>query len=416
MTGIYSSRTLMIGISKLINRIQEYAWGSKTAIAELMGYPTPSPKPQAELWMGAHPKAPSEVLLDSVRVSLIELIKKDPISILGKATFRKFSGSLPFLFKVLAAGEPLSIQAHPTIKQARDGFRRENRENIPLDAYERSYKDQNHKPEIISALTPFWAMSGFRPTKKMLSILNEVSFQSINKEINDFEKMPDNKGLNVFFSLLMNLPKGKREGAVGEAVKWAGKAKNEKFPGFENISRWILKLNERYPGDIGVLSPIILNLILLNPGEAMFTHAGVLHAYLEGVGIELMANSDNVLRGGLTEKYIDVRELLRILDYSSTEFRKIPVISLPTGEMLYDSPAREFRLSRIHVKNKDKYTSIEKRSVEIIICIEGGCIIYEEGESETLEISKGDSILIPACINRYVIKGTARLFKASVPF
>jgi mannose-6-phosphate isomerase len=405
----------MTGILKLRNRIQEYAWGSKTAIAELVGYPTPSPKPQAELWMGAHPKAPSEVLLNNKRISLIELIKKDPIAILGKSTSRKFSGSLPFLFKVLAAGEPLSIQAHPTVKQARDGFRRENRENIPLDAYERSYKDQNHKPEIISALSPFWAMSGFRPVVKMLNILNEISLQSIIKEIDDFHKSPDTNGLKNFFALLMNLPKGRKEGAVGETIRWAEKAKNEKNPEFDNISRWILKLNEKYPGDIGVLSPVILNLVRLNPGEAMFTHAGVLHAYLEGEGIELMANSDNVLRGGLTEKYIDVRELLRILDYSSTEVRKIPAVTLPNGEMYYDSPAQEFRLSRIHVKKNDDHTSAEKRSVEIAICIEGSCAIHEEGKSRTLDISKGDSILIPACVNRYAIKGAARLFKASVP-
>jgi mannose-6-phosphate isomerase len=405
----------MIGISKLINRIQEYVWGSKTAIAELMGYPTPSPKPQAELWMGAHPKAPSEVLLNNDRISLIELIKKDPNAILGKSTSRKFSGSLPFLFKVLAAGEPLSIQAHPTVQQARDGFRRENSENIPMDAYERSYKDQNHKPEIISALTPFWAMNGFRPVVEMLNILNEISFQSITKEINDFQKTSDANGLRYFFALLMNLPKDRKEKTVAETVRWAEKEKNKEIPEFENISRWILKLNEKYPGDIGVLSPVILNLVLLNPGEAMFTHAGVLHAYLEGVGIELMANSDNVLRGGLTEKYIDVRELLRILDYSSTEFRKIPVITLPNGEMLYVSPAQEFTLSRIDVKKNDEYTSAEKRSVEIVICIEGGCAIHEEGKSETIDISKGDSILIPACVSRYAIKGAGRLFKASVP-
>ncbi|UCB45200.1 MAG: mannose-6-phosphate isomerase, class I [Spirochaetota bacterium] len=405
----------MVGIVKLKNKIQEYTWGSKTAIAELMGNPAPSPKPQAELWMGAHPKAPSEVLLENEYITLIELIKKNPSAILGNATARKFSESLPFLFKVLAAGEPLSIQAHPTARQAKDGFQRENRENIPLDAYKRSYKDQNHKPEIISALTPFWAMSGFRPIGKMLNILNLVDLQSMSQEIDAFHKRPDTHGLKDFFESLMNLPANKKEKLVGEAVRWAEKAGKKSTTEIEIVSRWILRLNEKYPGDIGVLSPIILNLECLNPGDAMFTRAGVLHAYLEGVGIELMANSDNVLRGGLTEKNVDVPELLRILDYSSTTFKKIPEITMPNGEMIYDSPAQEFRLSRIHVNKNNDYSSDETRSAEIIICIEGNCIINDIRENTKHEVSKGDSILIPASVTQYTITGAAQLFKASVP-
>ena len=405
----------MHGIARLNNRIQEYAWGSRTAIAELLGNPSPSSLPQAEVWMGAHPKAPSEVIIDGSATSLIDVIRKDPEGVLGVRTAQRFSGELPFLFKVLAAASPLSIQAHPNIEQAREGYRRENRKKIPIDAYERSYKDRNHKPEIIAALTPFWAMSGFRPVPRILELLGCIGFRSIAKEIQRLEKSPNGEGLKTFFHSLLTLPEDRKDYAIGEALSWARSNLDATQNRYRPVCRWTIEINSRYPRDIGVLSPILLNLVCLNPGEAMFTPAGVLHAYLDGVGIELMANSDNVLRGGLTGKYIDVPELLKVLTYIPRSYEPVVEKCRSGGEVEYDSPAQEFRLSRIRLKENSRYESAEERSVEIILCTDGGCTISENMRSDGLDVHKGDSILVPSYVPSYSIQGSAVLFKASVP-
>jgi len=405
----------MHGIARLNNRIQEYAWGSHTAIAELLGNPAPSSGPQAEVWMGAHPKAPSEVIIDGSATSLIDVIRKDPEGVLGVQTAQRFSGELPFLFKVLAAASPLSIQAHPNIEQAREGYRRENRKKIPIDAYERSYRDRNHKPEIIAALTPFWSMSGFRPVPRILELLGWIGFRSIAKEIKWLEKSPNGEGLKTFIHSLLTLPEDRKDDAIGEALSWARNNHDAAKDHYRPVCRWTIEISSQYPRDIGVLSPILLNLVCLNPGEAMFTPAGVLHAYLDGVGIELMANSDNVLRGGLTGKYIDVPELLKVLTYIPRAFEPVVEIGRSGKEVTYDSPAQEFRLSRIRLKENSRYESAEERSVEIILCTDGGCTISENMRSCSLDVHKGDSILVPSYVPSYSIQGSAVLFKASVP-
>lgn len=405
----------MTGIYKLKNSIQKYAWGSRTAIPELLGMPSPSEEPQAELWMGTHPKAPSSVIVGDKDISLIEIVKADPEKILGKKTAKKFSGALPFLFKIIAASKPLSIQAHPTLRQAKEGFLRENRLNIPFDAFNRSYKDKNHKPEIMSALTPFWSLNGFRPIEDMCEMLNRVGLKSIEGVINTFRKNSDTTGLRHFFEALLTLPEKTKIQAVEEAIEWAENTYDESSDNEEPVKVWIKKLNQEYPRDIGVLGPLLMNLVLLNPGDAAYTSAGEPHAYLDGVGVELMANSDNVLRGGLTPKYIDVPELLKILTFKPIEFAKAPVKDLRYGEKAYLSPATEFMLSRILIHKEDEYRSADERSVEIMICTKGEAAVYEHGKEEELRIKRGDSLLIPASVSGYTIKGSAAIYKASVP-
>lgn len=403
----------MNGFLPLFNRIQEYAWGSHRDIARLLGRPEPSTVPQAELWMGAHPKAPSEVSLNGKRVPLTSVIESDPEGVLGAWTAERFSHELPFLFKVLAAESPLSIQAHPDLEQAREGYERENKEKIPIDAYERSYRDGNHKPEILCALTPFWALSGFRPFDRMLGIFDDVGLRSIEREIEAFKETPDSKGLKVFFHSLLTLPEERIVEVGNEALQWAGTRQSDET--YETIKRWITKIGARYPSDIGILSPLLLNLVLLKPGEAMYIPAGVLHAYLDGCGIELMANSDNVLRGGLTGKFIDVPELLRTLCYDSFSFKTVAPLKHESVETVYDTPADEFRLSKITLEKKKMYKNGSPRSVEILLCTEGRCSCTVEGGEQELDLSKGDSVLICASLPGYVIQGDAVLYKASVP-
>ena len=219
--------------------------------------------------------------------------------------------TLPFLFKVLAAAKPLSIQAHPNRDQAREGFARENRQKISLNAFNRNYKDENHKPEIICALEPFWALKGFRRVEEIILLMDKIGIRaSLEEDLNALRRRPNQEGLKTFFRALINDGEGTADRVLREAVEQCEKLADDD-PAFE----WVIKLSEAYPDDIGILSPILLNLVHLQPGEAMNIPAGELHAYLEGAGIELMANSDNVLRGGLTPKYVDVSELLNILTF-----------------------------------------------------------------------------------------------------
>jgi len=394
----------------LKNRVQEYAWGSRTAIPELLGTTSPADKPQAELWIGAHPKAPSQVLWNGSWKSLLELIQEYPEDILGKGVARRFSGKLPFLLKVLAADSPLSIQAHPNLRQAKEGFARENRQKIPLDAPNRSYKDDNHKPEIICALTSFWALHGFRKIDDILMLMKMVCPRTLAPELIRFRNQPNREGLKEFFNGLMTMEKEKQVQVVEEAVSFAKRASRD-----DPLFGWIIKLNMAYPGDIGILSPILLNLILLKPNEAIYIPAGELHAYLEGVGIELMANSDNVLRGGLTSKYIDVPELLKILNFEESEVEVLKPKTYENSESLYPTYTEEFVLSVISVGAGNSFISAKDRSVEVMICIKGTAQITDLGSGDGLDLIKGSAVIVPASIEQYMIKGNAVIYKAAVP-
>lgn len=391
----------------LDNEIQNYAWGSKTAIQDLLGIV--SDQPMAELWMGAHPKAPSAVFIDGERVTLDKWIKSDPEPILGTDVNNQFHGQLPFLFKILAAEKPLSIQVHPNKQQAEDGFARENALNIPLDSPNRNYRDTNHKPEIICAITDFWAMNGFRSVDEIISLINTIVPGMLRNELDTLKTNPDSTGFRNFFQTLMTLIPTRRSAIIEEAVIRASSLR-ESNPVYD----WILKLHDEYPDDIGILSPAYLNLVKLKPGEGMFLDSCVLHAYLHGLGVELMANSDNVLRGGLTPKHIDLDELFRVVKFDPHD----PDIQEPLDVMpdmdVYTTDTDEFELSIIKLKDDKEGMLYLSDGIEIFICIDGDAIITDTN-SDTTHISKGVSVVIPAAVDDYHIKGTATIFKASVP-
>jgi mannose-6-phosphate isomerase len=392
------------------NTIQEYAWGSHTAIADLVGNQSPSTKPQAELWMGAHPKAPSLVKYDDKWLSLLELIKQFPADILGKDVAAKFDNKLPYLFKVLAASKPLSIQAHPSIKQAKQGFERENRLKIPLDSPNRNYKDENHKPECICALTPFLALYGFRKISEIISLMEKICLKVLYKELNNLKRQPNSEGMKSFFRSLITINCRIKKQIIEHAITNAQKL-SEDNPGF----KWMINLYKEYPDDMGIFAPILLNLISLKPGQAIFLPSGELHAYLDGLGIELMANSDNVLRGGLTKKHIDVPELLNVLNFEETNVNILLSQKDKDCEGIYHSMAEEFVLSVISDEKNISYTSPEKRSVEIILCTDGKASITDISINENILLKKGTSVIIPSSVNKYRIEGKATLYKASVP-
>ncbi len=397
-------------ISLLKNSIQDYDWGSKTAIPELLGQAGPAEKPQAELWMGAHPKAPSKVYCDGLWKSLFEVIAENPHEVLGREAAYKFSNKLPFLFKVLAAAKPLSIQAHPNQGQAKEGFTRENEMGIPLEAANRNYRDDNQKPEVICALTPFWALNGFRQVREILRLLGEIQVPLLVEPLSFLRDHSTRQGLKRFFNHLMTMEKAKQAKIVKETVAFAEKRTEE-----EPVWTWVAKLNEEYPRDIGVLSPAFLNLVKLEPRQAMYLPAGELHGYLEGVGIELMGNSDNVLRGGLTAKHIDVKELLSILNFTEAKLTILQPQRVASGEAFYPRGAAEFVLSIIEVNERSPFLGALKRSVEIMICTKGEARISELRDGETTALTRGTSIVVPAAVEQYRIEGEATLYKAAVP-
>ena len=401
---------MSFGILKLQNPIQPYAWGSTTAIPNLLGVANPQNRPQAELWMGSHPQAPSQVTLAGRAVSLEKIIAQSPAEILGKKTARCFHSSLPFLFKVLAAAQPLSIQAHPDQAQARIGFARENRLGLALTAYNRNYKDPRPKPELICALSPFWLLKGFRSAAAMRKIFQRLQPASLLAELGRLRLQPRAAGLKHFFYTLLSLPREKQSQVAAEAAAAAARWRDQD-PAFV----WVEKLHGQYPGDIGVLSPLWLNLVCLDPGQALFLAARELHTYLEGVGIEIMANSDNVLRGGLTAKYVNVPELLQVLKFKPSRPRILNPQTVRPGEKLYPARVREFQLSVLEVENGRPYESPARQSVEILLTVEGRARIVPASAAEAVDLGPGASVLIPAAVPRYRLEGQARLFKATVP-
>jgi mannose-6-phosphate isomerase len=399
----------MKSMAFLKNQIQEYDWGSKYFIPGLLSTAVPAKNPQAELWMGAHPKAPSKVLISGRWISLAECIDRNPKGILGYRVAPHFDNKLPFLFKVLAAEKPLSIQAHPDKEQARAGYGRENSLGIPLGADIRNYRDDNHKPELICALTGFQGLKGFRRIEEIIRFSEITGSKALESTAGRLKEHPDQRGLKDFLYGILTMTEGEKRALIGQVIQAAVKHR-ENDPCFE----WIIRLEKEYPGDIGVVSPIFLNLFQLQPGEAIFIPAGELHAYLEGAALEIMANSDNVLRGGLTPKHIDVSELLKIIHFEQSPAVILTPVKEAGNEYFFPRTADEFLLSCIQLTDDGVYEKRQVSSIEIIICIEGRAVIFDEGGNK-LNLRKGVSLVVPAGINGYRIQGRATLYKASVP-
>jgi mannose-6-phosphate isomerase len=393
-------------IALLKNPVKTYSWGSRTFIPQLLRNYSPAQEPQAELWMGVHPNGPSMMSVGDAWVPLKDMIARDPEGILGPSVAEKFSNALPFLFKILAADQPLSVQAHPNRRQAREGFAQENALRIPLTAAHRTYKDENHKPEILCALRPFQLLKGFRRAAEIRDLLAQAGLPALG---NPLRTRPDAGRLRAFFTSLMTLKKNEQRRLVSEVLKTVTSRSHS-----DSASGWVLKLARMYPSDIGVLAPLFLNLLCLEPGEAVYLPSGELHAYLEGAGVELMASSDNVLRGGLTSKPVHVPELIRIVDFAP----KKPLVLKPEreeGEWRYRTPAEEFSLSALSLEGEAPLAGRRKRNVEIMICVQGEGGITDLGRGERLLFDRGTAMIIPANVEQYELQGKARLYKATVP-
>lgn len=390
---------------------QPYAWGSHTAIAELQGRPAPTAGPEAELWMGAHPSAPSGVERAGVRTTLDAVIAADPVGELGPACAARFGGRLPFLLKVLAAEKALSIQVHPSREQAEAGYRAENERGLAPGDKSRNYVDDWPKPEILCALTRFEVLAGMRPAADAAALLRALGVAGL---------APLAAGLAA--GAATGQAAGALSRALGAILTWPPAGRGPLVAGVVSASERVAAgggqyaaacaaiagLNEDHPGDLGIVAALLLRYAVLQPGEAVFLPAGGPHAYLRGTGVELLANSDNVVRAGLTPKHIDVPELLKLTDPAAS----VPVIEprpVGGGVSVYDSPAPEFRLFRAEL-GPAGVTLPGGGGPRVVLCAGGTGTL--RADSGTLTIAKGESCYLSAADGTVAASGPATLFVA----
>lgn len=397
-------------VFKLKGKVQHYAWGGDSFLPALLSFPNPEHKPFAEYWMGAHDNAPSELVFEpgatdqsdatnqsgassgsgatNATVPLNGYIKESPEATLGVYVARHF-GRLPYLLKILDVKDMLSIQVHPTKKNAELEFAAENKKGVALNAPNRNYKDDNHKPELMVALSEFWLLHGFKPENELEQTLTAVpelaflapvfkqqGYQALYKTVME---LPQSTVNDILQPLLDRIQPAYREGKLSrnEAHFWAARA--------------AATYNEPGRIDAGIFSIYLFNLLNLHPGEAIFQDAGLPHAYLEGQNVEIMANSDNVLRGGLTPKHVDVPELLKHVRFEATHPRIISGNNTQGAIGVYKTPAPDFELAKIELP-QDGQIDISARSVEIFMVLEGEVIVKEEAAG-IFHRKKGEAFL-----------------------
>jgi mannose-6-phosphate isomerase len=374
-------------MERLTGVIQPYAWGSRTAIPEFLGV-EPTGEPQAELWFGAHPLAPSAVDGEP----LDKLVAHDPVRVVGRASVEAFGPRLPFLLKIIAAAQPLSLQAHPSREQAEAGYAREQAAGVPRDAPQRTYRDGWPKPELLCAFVETDALCGFREpaaTYQMFEKLAVDKALTLVAPLADAD-VPAAERLRVAFSRLLRLTPDER--SVISEIAQAAEAIQESDD-MASLARTASELHTYHPGDPGVLAALLMNRITLQPGDALFMPSGNLHAYLSGGGVEIMANSDNVMRGGLTPKYVNVDELLAVLDFTPGLRGLITPLEESPGVWRYPTPAPEFTLWRL-----EPHTV----SAAVPAAGSGRILLVTDGEltamstTKRLDLGRGEAALLSA--------------------
>ncbi|MFD7833124.1 mannose-6-phosphate isomerase, class I [Kitasatospora sp. NPDC059803] len=395
----------------LHNPVRPYAWGSPTAIPALTGT-APTGAPQAELWMGAHPSAPSELLAPDGAGGpqpLDELIQRYPNAMLGPDTVGRFGPALPFLFKVLAADRALSLQVHPTRTQAAAGYAAEEARGVPLDAPERVFKDPGHKPELICALGDFEALCGFRPAPDTARLLDALAVPLLARWADDLRAHP---AAEVLPALLRRVLAEDRPTVpqLRDITRALHRLAAEGGP-FAEACAGYARAAAQYPGDPGLIAALLLNHVRLAAGQALYLDAGVPHAYLRGVGVELMANSDNVLRCGLTPKHVDVDGLLAVTSFHTGEPQVLTALPGDRFEDEFPSPAEEFRLSRL--RPGPAAVRAELPTPQILLCAEGRARLHAPGFAD-LDLPRGASVYLRPGAGPVELTGRgAELFRAT---
>ena len=388
-------------MEKLVGVVQPYAWGSPTVIPDLLGV-EPTGQPQAELWFGAHPLAPATAAGEP----LDKIVDRDPETIIGAASVAAFGPRLPFLLKIIAADRPLSLQAHPSRQQAEEGWAREEAAGVPRDAPHRSYRDGWPKPEVLCALRETEALCGFREPGATYTLFGRLGVPQVMALLEPLadESLPAMERLSVVFGRLLRLEPADRP--LVDAVLAAAAASVDEDPELQAFVRTATEIGSFYPGDPGVLAALLMNRITLRPNEALYLPAGNLHAYLSGGGVEIMANSDNVMRGGLTPKHIDVTELLRVVDFTPGFGGLLEPQHEAPGVWRYPVPAPEFALWRLELAG-DPVPVPATGSGRILLVTQGSLTL--RADEAQLELGRGESALLTAA-ERATVVGRATIF------
>lgn len=394
-------------VHKLQGTVQHYSWGGASFLPKLLSIENPNHKPFAEYWLGIHAGGPASIEVNQQAVLLSDAIATDPKAALSEPVFNHFGG-LPYLFKILDVKDMLSIQVHPTKEYAKVAFEKEEAAGIALNAPNRNYKDINHKPEIMLAMSEFWLLHGFKSEAKILETLENIA------EFQVLVPLYKTEGLKGLYQFLMEMEQAQVDSLLSPVVKRALRNKQEGKVDRSAPDWWVAKLYENAAGilpiDKGVFSIYLFNIVRVMPGQGIFQDAGVPHAYLEGQNVELMANSDNVLRGGLTPKHIDVEELIHNIKFESIE----PVIIEGTkpcmGESVYPAPVQDFGIASITLDGSNSY-SYEAESLDMFLVVEGGCVVNNQMSVKTGEafvVFPGNKLNIHA-------SGKTLIYRAFVP-
>lgn len=394
-------------IHKLQGTVQHYSWGGTTFLPKLLSIENPNHKPFAEYWLGIHAGGPSSIEVNQQAVLLSDAIATDPKAALSEPVYSHFGG-LPYLFKVLDVKDMLSIQVHPNKEYAKVAFEKEEAAGIALNAPNRNYKDTNHKPEIMLAMSEFWLLHGFKSEAKILETLENIA------EFQVLVPLYKSEGLKGLYQFLMEMEQAQVDSLLSPVVKRALRNKQEGKVDRSAPDWWVAKLYENAAGilpiDKGVFSIYLFNIVCVMPGQGIFQDAGVPHAYLEGQNVELMANSDNVLRGGLTPKHIDVEELIHNIKFESIE----PVIIEGTkpcmGESVYPAPVQDFGIASITLDGSNSY-SYEAESMDMFLVVEGGCVVNNQ-----MTIKTGEAFVVfPGNKLNIHASGKTLIYRAFVP-
>lgn len=376
-------------IFKLKGKVQHYAWGGLEFIPHWLGIENKKAEPFAEYWMGAHPSASSTINIDGNEKLLNELIKNDPQEFICTKTEKDF-GELPYLFKILDVKDMLSIQVHPTKKEAEKGFAEEEKKGVDIKDSKRNYKDKNHKPEVMVALSEFWLLHGFLKEDKLHDVLQSVP------EFDGFDEIFSEKDYKGLYEYVMTMSQHDADNLLRSLVDRELQSKQDNQLTKQDPGWWVSKLYEhdkpKENFDKGIFSIYFFNIVKAEPGEAVFQGAGLPHAYLEGQNVELMANSDNVLRGGLTPKHIDVPELIKHIHFEGIEPNLLKGSGEQNGEKKYPCPVKDFGISKIELSDKEIHQS-QSKSLEIIVVINGELKV--EGNNSIIA-KKGEAVAVLA--------------------
>ncbi len=396
---------------RLTPSTQAYAWGSTTAIPDLLSL-VPDGQPVAEAWFGAHPSAPALAHVDGGQVRLDDVIAADPEETLGADVASRSENRLPYLLKIIAAASPISLQVHPSMQRARVGYELEDTAGTPIDARERSYRDRNHKPELVYALTRFDAMVGFRAPRRAAELLVGLDTPLAADLRARLMADPAQSGVRAAFEWLVS---PETRPGIDEVQAFADACAKRLVDGSPSprTDRTVIRLAAAYPGDAGAVTSVLLNPVTLRPGEAVFVPAGTVHAYLQGVGVEIMANSDNVLRAGLTQKHINLPELLVNLDAVAAPPIRIAPERVFTSTEIYYAPVDDFELSITRLTDEG-VARIPGRGPRVLLCLEGEVEVHTE-RNGTLSLTRGQAAFAPAGEGAVTAWGDGVLAQADVP-